>query len=318
MHERQAVGALGPGPAPLPVDRRAASDLSVGEFYTRYAKERRPVIITGLEVHSAGVPWSLDFFRSRCKDKQVRPLKVANKATWGGLVETPPMKLSEFIDSFRTENRELYLHDWSLPRECPEVFGPPPFDEFIVPRYVVGDYFQRAGFDEYQHAWPSLFVGSNETESRMHIDSAATHFWLYLASGQKEWRFFSEADLPFLYKSPHHPHFFADPFKPDLEKFPLFSQAQVHVATLEAGEFIFVPASSPHAVVNPTHIHAVSGNFVDASNYYEHLLDMLESGEMAEFELMVNIPHGIRSDQEPVTFGEWKSHRWADEEFDIY
>ena len=40
----------------------------------------------------------------------------------------------------------------------------PPYEEFVMPKYFTGDYFQRVFPNGYQHSWPSLFVGANGTE----------------------------------------------------------------------------------------------------------------------------------------------------------
>ena len=50
-----------------------------------------------------------------------------------------------------------------------------------------------------QHSWPSLFIGANRTESSMHVDSGGTNFWMYLLSGQKEWKFFDRSEMIYLY-----------------------------------------------------------------------------------------------------------------------
>ena len=86
-----------------------------------------------------------------------------------------------------------------LPGNCPEIFGKPPYQEFYYPKYFAGDYFQRVPFNGYQHSWPSLFIGANQTESSMHVDSGGTNFWMYLLSGKKEWKFFDRSEMIYLY-----------------------------------------------------------------------------------------------------------------------
>ena len=106
---------------------------------------------------------------------------------WGGLVDAEELKLADFIDTFTTNKtrRKYYLHDWSLPGGCNEIMGNPPYDEYIMPKYFAGDYFQRVFPNGYQHSWPSLFIGAKGTQSDLHIDSGGTNFWLYLLSGTK-------------------------------------------------------------------------------------------------------------------------------------
>jgi len=205
------------------------------------------------------------------------------------------------------------------------MFGPPPYTDFTVPRYFAGDYFQRAAFDGYQHAWPSLFIGSSDTQSAMHVDSGGTNFWLHLLSGQKEWRFYSKDDMVNLYPNPVKYSFEADVFEPDFEKFPLLKYAQQYVGVQHAGELIFIPGGNPHGVRNLQDIHGISMNYVDKSNFFMYLWSQLadermDSANWKAFEMFtdnVSIPLGLRSDQEPLRFGDWKSTPWRDLTYDI-
>jgi len=314
---------LGPIPEVKEVERRDASELSVKEFFDSYARPGIPVIITGL--NATGIdeePWTLDFFRRRC-NKTVKVVKRNPKATsWGRLQTAGKLPLAEFIDSFSTNltRRKWYLHDWSLPRNCPESLGSPPFSGYTMPKYFAGDYFQRAAFDGYRHSWPSLFIGSSDTQSSMHIDSGNTNFWLHLLSGQKEWRFYSRQDLINLYLSPQGSHFHLDVFKPDYEKLPLARHAQQFRGIQEAGDLMFIPAANPHAVKNIQDIHGISMNYVDASNIELSLLSNIWKLDAENVELYsdgTSIPHGLRADQQPMTFGEWKATDWTKLDYDL-
>lgn len=322
LHALARRGSLGvEPPPPKPVERRAASELSVREFVEEFAEKRKPVVITGLKLDEEE-PWTLDFFKDRCNvSVKLRSLNLS-KRSWGRLQPAGELRLPEFIDSFRSNKtrRHWYLHDWSLPGECPRVFGPPPYKGFTMPKYFAGDYFQRAAFDGYQHSWPSLFIGSNETESSMHIDSGGTHFWLHLLSGRKRWAFYSAEDTINVYKSPLGHSFAADPFRPDFENLPLHRFAQQYHVTQEAGELMFVPAGNPHAVQNLEDIHGVSMNYVDITNIQLHLWHALVEQRWVSFEFFTDastVPQGLRSDQEHLRFGDWKSQPWHEFTYDI-
>eukprot|EP00439_Symbiodinium_sp_Y106_P046003 s325_g5.t2 len=310
------------------VPRRDASELSVEEFINAYARPGLPVIITGLNI-TEEEPWSLEFFKSRCTKKVPLHRRNPRSDSWGRLEKAGRLPLPEFIDSFASNatRRKWYLHDWSLPRYCPAAFGPPPFRGFTVPKYFVGDYFQRAGFEGYQHTWPSLFIGSNEILSAMHIDSGNTNFMMHLLSGRKDWRFFSRKDLINLYYSPNGAHFHLDIFQPDVQKrlrcnvFPLARYAEQFVGIQEAGELIFIPAGNPHGVRNLDHIHGVSMNYVDLSNVELSILESVWDNEGDKVELYTDgksIPHGILSSQSGMRFGEWKAKDWKKERFDLF
>ncbi|CAK4668053.1 unnamed protein product [Aphanomyces euteiches] len=94
-----------------------------------------------------------------------------------------------------------------------------------------------------------------------------------LLQGQKRWRIAQPSERPFLYErvqdgSPAK--FDVDLFDPDLEAHPLMQHAHIYEGVLEAGEVIFIPADSPHQVVNLDMTIAVAMNFVDGGNIDAH------------------------------------------------
>mmetsp|Transcript_10736 Transcript_10736/g.29383 ORF Transcript_10736/g.29383 Transcript_10736/m.29383 type:complete len:209 (+) Transcript_10736:2-628(+) len=206
--------------------------------------------------------------------------------------------------------------------QCPDALGEAPYEGFTVPKYFAGDYFQRSGFSGYMHTWPSLFIGSELTESAVHIDGGNTNFWMYLLSGRKEWRFYRRRDLINIYVRPGTPHFFPDIFRPRHDFFPLLKYAEMYEGIQEAGDLMFIPAGNPHGVRNLEPIHGVSMNYVDGSNIWLYLEEALATAQYMEFELFtdnMSIPMGMRSTQEPLSFGEWKSQRWRNiDDFDVF
>ena len=322
LHGEAKKGTLGDSKPLREVPRRAAEDLSLKEFIETYAKPGLPVIITGLNM-TQKEKWTLDFFRAHCNVSVVLNRRNPKSENWGRLEKAGRLFLADFIDTFVSDltRRKWYLHDWSLPRNCPEVFGPAPFSGFTVPKYFAGDYFQRAGFEGYQHTWPSLFIGSNETQSSMHIDSGNTHFMLHLLSGRKEWRFYAAKDLINLYMSPTSSRFHYDVFRPDKEKFPLARYAEQFLGIQKEGDTIFIPAANPHAVRNLDPIHGISMNYVDASNVQLSILERIWEMQGDDVELYTDgtsIPHGLISEQPHMSFGEWKAQDWKRIKYDLF
>ena len=124
--------------APSKMERRAASGLSYREFFEKYASQGKPVIITGLNI-TEGEPWTLDFFKRKCGDIPAKVDKVVeNSITWARHEVAETLPLDDFIDTFTTNGSRsnYYLVDWSLLKHCPQVFGPPPYQEFVVPRLL--------------------------------------------------------------------------------------------------------------------------------------------------------------------------------------
>ncbi|KAH9185893.1 hypothetical protein AeNC1_012130 [Aphanomyces euteiches] len=161
----------------------------------------------------------------------------------------------------------LYLHDVSLAAFCPKLL-----ESLVIPKYFAVDALQRVCTKNSAY-WPSLFIGNNHTTSGLHVDWGSTAAWMGLLQGQKRWRIAQPSERPFLYErvqdgSPAK--FDVDLFDPDLEAHPLMQHAHIYEGVLEAGEVIFIPADSPHQVVNLDMTIAVAMNFVDGGNIDAH------------------------------------------------
>lgn len=297
----------------LSIERRSALEMSLEDFIENYAKKHRPVIIT--DIHMFKRMWTKEHISEKC-GKHYPEFKMKGRThNWGGLVTVPEkLSLKEFLETHNQNStrQEWYLHDWGLPRSCPEIMGPPPYDEFIFPKYFAGDYFQRMPFVGYQHSWPSLFVGANGTESKMHIDSGGTNFWMYLLEGEKEWRFYDRHDVLELYPKPGSQHFFFDIFRPDSEDMPLSLNARMYKGIQRPGDLIFIPGGCPHGVRNHDDIIGVSMNYLDVSNEWLYLWKQLVEHDFRDYELYSNpkFPRGLRRNQKDLTFGEFKSQHW--------
>ena len=261
-------------------------NLSMRKFMRKYATHSMPVVIRGLPI--TRTPWTFDHIKKHCGNATaLLKQRRVNSTDWGGLEPAEVLRINDFIDTFRTNEtrQKYYLHDWSLPRDCPEIMGKPPYEEFLMPRYFAGDYFQRVFPNGYQHTWPSLFIGANGTQSDMHVDSGGTNFWLYLLSGKKEWRFYAQDDAINLYGIPETSKYNVDPFEPNVRDYPLMARAKMYKTTQLPGDLVFIPGGCPHAVQNLDHIHGLSMNYVDSSNYYLHLWTRLLEFDFRDFEL---------------------------------
>jgi len=221
--------------------------------------------------------WDLDYFKRKCNNVPVTPLHFnPSSKVWGKLVESESCPLNDFFDHFaRSQNYPinadptdyLYLHDWHLPLYCPAAL-----ENFVVPKYFSGDFLQRISSEFngnrviYVDEWPSLFVGPKNSQSAMHVDSFGSNFWMYLLSGRKKWHLFSPSAKSFLYEDRAARIFEVDTFNLDTKKFPLSTRPHVYECILEEGEVLFVPAGSPHQVINMEDTIAISMNYIDISN----------------------------------------------------
>ena len=261
-------------------------------------------------------PLTLERLIEACGDERIDLKFKGDEHTWAGLSDADDFcTLREFIESFSTNEtmRKYYLHDWTLPEACPLILGlESNFDEFIMPKFFAGDYFQRMPYNTYENSWPSLFIGAKGTESGVHVDSGGTNFWLHLVSGEKKWRIFDKESIHNMYLKPGEAYFYLDVFRPDLKEFPLFVKSKMYEFTQKPGELVFIPGDSPHAVTNTEDIVAISSNYMDDSNRHLYLWHSLHEEEFRRFELYTNpnFPIGLDIDQTDLDFGDFKSRNW--------
>ena len=278
----------------LVVDKVCFGTIDYSQFLQNYSRKRKPLIFQNasqemIQSHD----WSLETLVSLISDKIV-PLKVVRTYSqqWAKQEQAESIPFTQFITHHimemseeRSQKDKRYLVDWSIPQNCEELL-----QNFNIPIYFSYDLLQCAPIGYlYRDSWPSLFIGAAGTQSKLHIDSFGSHFWMLLISGRKRWVFYPAADVPLLYPSYDHsfdPVFAYDPFPSSEDasapcSAPCADQSQEELlreecslskyatpfeAILEPGDLIFVPSGMPHAVMNLETSVAISGNFVDVSN----------------------------------------------------
>lgn len=184
----------------------------------------------------------------------------------------------------------LYLHDQCIPDECDGLL----YDEtiydsnqkFRIP-FVIGSYdlFQRLEQSTYANTWPTLFVGRQGSNSKLHIDSGATGFYMYLVSGRKRWIAYNRQERPFLYESLDASHFIADVLGAGKSneannflsaRFPLLHRAEYAYEIIqEPGQLVYIPPNCPHAVENLEDTIGLAMNFVSKTGTPHHILDQV-------------------------------------------
>eukprot|EP00047_Mylnosiga_fluctuans_P006817 m.249306 g.249306 ORF g.249306 m.249306 type:complete len:494 (+) comp16067_c0_seq1:94-1575(+) len=246
------------------VDRVSGEHLSVRQFHDEYAARGRPVIITGVVAALTSSPWSLDSITKVAGDRVVKLRRRHSLSSeWAKLEDGDTMTVRDYVTAIRAGRANgNYLFDWSLPLFCPELAA-----DLAVPKYFANDFLQRtAPGSMYRDSWPSLFIGAMGAGGGLHVDAFGSNFWMALFQGQKRWLFFPPEDTALL--GPRlidslDPVFDANPDDPT----GLARHARACECVLQAGELLFVPAGSAHIVSNLTDTVAVSGNFVDSSNF---------------------------------------------------
>ncbi|WP_375509762.1 cupin-like domain-containing protein [uncultured Nostoc sp.] len=231
------------------VDR--VSNLSREEFLQKYGICGKPVIFLDLmDNWKAKTCWTPEFFKSKYGATHVTVRKTKTPD------DERTMRLGEYIDYMESTKEEnpYYLKYWGFSDDCPELL-----EDYNIPEYFNSWHQQLP--DEIRPRWSWIYIGSTNTGSGMHIDPAMSSAWNAVISGRKRWVFYPPEDEPYLYDGK------VDAFNPDLKKYPLFAEARSLTCIQNSGEIIFTPGGWWHQVVNEENCIAITGNFVNETNY---------------------------------------------------
>jgi hypothetical protein len=301
-----------------PIRRVRHWEMGQAEFEAQHQVPRLPVIIEGFSsLASEGSPaWSAQHLLAKCGHLKP-PLAQfsATSASWAGMFKAkataPPENLAAYLEAITSQGSSWgeeggggMVFDWALRHKGEGEGCSALLEHLLIPSYFGGTIVSGFG--------PSLFVQANGTRCGLHFDKGGTHFWQYVWEGAKRWRIFAPADWPRLFRTePWRRAFFRDPrcsglfgkaaeeaaacddgfgaLPPDafdddeLERLARESgdvPLQVFEGTLRPGELLFVPANSPHQVVNVGGAGvAMSMNFVDFSNAQLHFDTLLETAQ---------------------------------------
>lgn len=230
------------------VERR--KNISVEEFWSRYARPGVPVLLEGLaEEWPARSLWTFDFFKQNYGSKDVTVYAGGRKTT------SRIMKLGSYLEYMENTQDEIpdYLSRWCFSSSFPELGAqyrrPPHFPCWTdrLPR-------------EIRPAWKWLYMGPAGSGSAMHADFMGTAAWNMLFAGQKEWRFYPPDQRSQVYAGE------VDAFRPDCVKFPLFSEAEGLACVQRPGDIIYTPSNWWHQVRNETCTLALTENFINETN----------------------------------------------------
>jgi len=299
------------------------------EFERRYMAKRQPYILSNVGL-TKPYNYTLAFLVEKCgfmdvtkSVKQSYRIGDESVKNWGGLTsfELPEEILTDRRYSYDEEDTEevdhklsleqfvalserfdnIYLHDHDFKKKCSALFmSETPYDApeqqyFRIPS-VIGRYdlIQKLPKSSFANSWPSLFVGREGTNSKMHIDAGNTGFWMYLVSGKKRWIMYDTAERPFLYERLERNSFLADVLslnstasESDTKQiheyfdatYPLLdratSEARGYEIIQEADQLVFIPPGTPHAVENLEDIVGISFNLVPRAGITKHLHNMI-------------------------------------------
>ena len=225
----------------------------------------------------------------------------------------------------------LYLHDYSLPGHCDLLlYNETIYDQkqkFQIPSVIASyDLFQRLPLSSYADSWPSLFVGKKGSNSKLHIDSGATGFFMYLIEGRKRWMVYSRDERVHLYERIDDYSVYPDVLgmgKDDLSdefltrRFPLLHRAEsAYEIIQEPGQLVYIPPGCPHAVENLDDIIGLAMNMVPLDGVANHFQEQIQNkAEFGNFDMAMDYLLFEDNADKPVatqdplytTFGEYKA-----------
>lgn len=225
----------------------------------------------------------------------------------------------------------LYLHDYGLPGNCDRILYDEtiynPKQKFKIPSVIASwDLFQRLPQSKYWASWPSLFVGKKGSNSKLHVDSGGTGFFMYLVSGRKRWVTYERDERVFLYEKIEGHSTYPDVLGMDKSeeadeflsnRFPLLHRAEkAYEIIQEPGQLVYIPPSVPHAVENLEDTIGIAMNVVSKDGMNHHLHEQLNGQlEFAVFDLALNYWLFEDTADKPfktadplyTTFGEYKA-----------
>jgi len=168
-------------------------------------------------------------------------------------------------DLARRPSPPLYGFEMPLKTQCPG-----RLEGFAVPAFLAEDAFHVATNGS-GLGWPSVLLGPRGTQTGLHIDTHRLPFWIAVVGpggrALKRVRIFKHDHLRLLRygraENDNNFHFDFDPWAPNLRRYPEVADEPVYETELRAGDLLYIPGGSPHAVINLEDNLGVSMNFLD-------------------------------------------------------
>jgi len=160
-------------------------------------------------------------------------------------------------------NAKLYLHQWQFPLS--DDAGPKLCHmNSPLPSEVLGDDLLKYWLDlpscEGDNPLQYIFMGREDTYSKLHADNGGLVITIAPIVGLKECTLVHRNDGPCLYNCN------ASILKPDLHRFPLLSRARIWKTILSPGEILIMPEGTFHQCCNITPCLSYSRFHLDTIN----------------------------------------------------
>jgi len=217
-----------------PID--IVDDISKEEFYEKYLKPRRPVVIKNMaKKWPAYQKWTMEYMKEVVGDVEV-PLYDSSKADPSAPINSSAakMKFGDYIDLIQREPTDLriFLFD-------PIKYAPNLLEDYISPKELMGGFLDK---------YPNMFFGGKGSETFLHFDIDMAHIFHTHFNGRKHILLFDYKWRERLYQIPYATYALEDYDieNPDLTKFPALDGVEGIECFLEHGDTLFMPTGWWH------------------------------------------------------------------------
>ncbi|UHO38361.1 cupin-like domain-containing protein [Chryseobacterium capnotolerans] len=217
-----------------PID--VVDDISKEEFFEKYLKPRRPVVIKNMaKKWPAYQKWTMEYMKEVVGDVEV-PLYDSSKADPSAPINASAaqMKFGDYIDLIQREPTDLriFLFD-------PIKYAPKLLEDYISPKELMGGFLDK---------YPNMFFGGKGSVTFLHFDIDMAHIFHTHFNGRKHILLFDYKWRERLYQIPYATYALEDYDieNPDFTKFPALDGVEGIECFLEHGDTLFMPTGWWH------------------------------------------------------------------------
>ncbi|MFZ4931676.1 cupin-like domain-containing protein [Chryseobacterium sp. Mn2064] len=217
-----------------PID--IVDDISKEEFFEKYLKPRRPVVIKNMaKKWPAYQKWTMEYMKEVVGDVEV-PLYDSSKADPSAPINSSAakMKFGDYIDLIQREPTDLriFLFD-------PIKYAPKLLEDYISPKELMGGFLDK---------YPNMFFGGKGSVTFLHFDIDMAHIFHTHFNGRKHILLFDYKWRERLYQIPYATYALEDYDieNPDFTKFPALDGVEGIECFLEHGDTLFMPTGWWH------------------------------------------------------------------------
>lgn len=211
-----------------------AAKLSVEDFYKKYFKPGKPVLLKGLaNLQPAGEKWTIDWFKETMGNLDIAVFDNNEKKHVYSTTVNPDFKMpfGEFLDLItKDEPSSIRMFRYNLYKQNPELKK-----DFSCPKFIRKGMMKSFGF---------MFLGGKDTDVRLHYDVDYSNVLLTQIHGRKRVILYAPDQSKYLYKVPYNTHSLAD--VKDYTKWPAMQYAKGYEIIQEAGDGLFMPSGYWH------------------------------------------------------------------------